>query len=149
MRLIGRPRRKTMNLSDVEKGYIAGIIDGEGCFQIEKFPNCGNIALMIYNTNENLMKWLLIRLGGHVCKSLRDSPRKNMFMWRIRNKSAIAIIRELYPFLVVKRKQAEIALAAYEVICKQQATLIDSKGLSKEQRLERLSFNALMKQANA
>lgn len=88
-----------MNISNLNKAYIAGFIDGEGCISITKrkdkeykngYSFYSNIR--ITNTNLEILEWIknILDCGGHL--------------------KACIIAKELLPFLIVKKKQAEILL---------------------------------------
>lgn len=55
-------------LSESEWGYLAGIIDGEGCITVKCQPNMTglSIRLQINNTNLALILWLQERVPGYV-----------------------------------------------------------------------------------
>jgi len=62
----------TINPSDIDYPYLAGLIDSEGCFRIKKWkpknrPNeVSNITVEIGNTKLPIMPWLVKRFGGSV-----------------------------------------------------------------------------------
>jgi hypothetical protein len=139
-----------MNLTGIEKGYLAGIVDGEGCFQIEKHGGYyGTVRLAVTNTSDTLMKWLKIRLGGYISKRpYTEENRKPVFIWEIRSKQCVDIVSAIYSFLVIKRIQAEILLAAYEDIQKKRSGKVCYR-LLPEHIAKRKTFYDAMHIANA
>lgn len=93
--------------------YVAGFFDGEGCIVIsysEASPKRSyrKMSLMVSVAQKNPEVLYLIRgmFGGQIqinkrtgCHSLRWSPRAGGIF-----------LKEIYPYLVVKKKQAELAL---------------------------------------
>lgn len=104
-------------MSDKAKyGYLAGIIDGEGCIAIgagqkETCINY-NALVLVQNTSKVLIDWLQHNFGGQVYLSKKETERtKAAWMWRITKKKDIEILLlAVLPYLIVKREQAKILL---------------------------------------
>lgn len=109
--------------------YMAGIIDGEGSICV--FPYYGvyhknhsylryRPALSVSNTSSALMDWIVEHFGGSIAtvKRNRDlvSPGKwkKCYHWQITHKLAAAVVRVILPFLVIKKRQAELFLTFME-----------------------------------
>lgn len=104
-------------MSDKAKfGYLAGIIDGEGCIAIGagKRETCinYNALVLVQNTSKVLIDWLQDNFGGQVYLSKKETERtKAAWMWRITRKRDIEILLlAVLPYLIVKREQAKILL---------------------------------------
>lgn len=97
--------------------YLAGIIDGEGCIMISR-PHGDfsyySMRLEVAQKDGKLMDYLIGSFGG----SIRDSRNgASVWKWQLSGKKAVELLTTCLPFLVVKKKQAEIAirwLAAHE-----------------------------------
>lgn len=94
--------------------YIAGYIDGDGCFNIRKqsFERRFKYSnqLIVTSTNEEIVKFLKRKLGGNYTRvdtSKRPKNWKPQFRYTIHGKAAGRIARAIYPFLVEKRHQAQ------------------------------------------
>lgn len=110
------------HLTEAEKGYLAGIIDGEGSigFARRKSPSGRYVyvpRVSVANTSRNLIDWLQIRLPMFACYS---NPRKGSLgtkdcynLTMAGNRQCIVFLKELIPYLVIKRPQAEIVVAGY------------------------------------
>jgi hypothetical protein len=104
-------------MSDKAKfGYLAGILDGEGCLTIgagqkETCTNYNSIVA-VQNTSKKLIDWLQAKFGGSVYLSKKETEKtKAAYMWRILKKKDIEILLlAVLPYLVVKREQAKILL---------------------------------------
>jgi hypothetical protein len=107
-------------LSDTEAAYLAGLLDGEGCIILarESVPNKtqGGIRygyklnITITNTSSQMIEWLHQTIGGKVFTYAHIPGWRTKYDWRIYGDEAREILRELRPYLTVKREQAEIAL---------------------------------------
>lgn len=95
--------------------YTAGIIDGEGCIGIYKEGRKGRwiyyvLAVNVGNTNPQLIEYLYSNFGGQSWKSPRLPPRKTAYCWRLQAKSAGEFLKLIFPYLLLKKPQAELAL---------------------------------------
>ena len=104
-------------MSDKAKyGYVAGIIDGEGCVTIGagKKETCinYNAIVAVQNTSKKLIDWLQLKFGGQVYLSKKETKKtKAAWMWRITKKEVIErFLLAILPYLIVKREQAKILL---------------------------------------
>lgn len=88
--------------------YLAGIIDGEGCIRMNNSPR-----LQVTSTDPRLMNWLHTRLRGYVWSEDRKPPCKPIYVWELSARAALAVIRDVRPFLVMKRDQADIVIRYY------------------------------------
>lgn len=102
-----------MELTQVQLAYIAGFIEGDGCFSIARYfsKQDGYVyeyKLAAYNTNEGIMIWFKKNIGGYYRK-VKTSPRwKKPFHWSIKNKEAIKLVELLLPYLVAKQEEASL-----------------------------------------
>lgn len=89
-------------------GYLAGIIDGEGCFNIAKCRTSFVPRILVTNTNFRLAMWLKKNIGGDVGKTIvkGKSNWKPRYMWRLSQGKATELAEILQPHLIVKEKQA-------------------------------------------
>lgn len=100
-----------MNLTDIQKGYIAGLIDGEGCIGLYKSHNKISPRLSIGMTDYNVLKWIQSLLGGNIIKHHRqyktDSDCWNYVM-------PISVMRKLLPviesYMKVKQVNAQLMI---------------------------------------
>lgn len=109
-------------MKEKTKEYMAGLMDAEGCFTItrcfRKASNCYNyLAQIIFtNTNPELMKWIVFNFGGVYKKRKVVSGNKQAYDWKITNqKHALSFISTIYPYLIVKKQEAELMIKYYEL----------------------------------
>lgn len=88
--------------------YLAGIIDGEGCFNIGRCRASYVPRILIVNTNYRLCKWLVDRFGGNVQRSVVKNRTnwKPRYFWRLSHRKALDLAREVANLLHLKKIQA-------------------------------------------
>ena len=94
-----------------ELGYLAGMIDGEGSISI--FISTANnrlrLILTVYNTNLPCLRWIQERFGGRVRLVKRARMKwKNNYVWETGWQHAANVLREVLPFMIIKRSHAEL-----------------------------------------
>ncbi len=111
-----------MKVAQIDIGYLAGIIDGEGCFSIRHFicakkhihHNCPEryaCNFIISNTNLNLIKTIKEKWGGFIRKSSRVKTNwKNGYNLVFSDKEVEKIIPLVRSYLVCKKNQADLIL---------------------------------------
>lgn len=107
--------------------YLAGIIDGEGSIRIElekgkkrQRPDYYRLRLSVSNTYYGLMEWLTEHfIGSFIKEKKRVGNLKQVYQWEIKAPKRVAqIVRLIYPYLIVKKRQAEIAFELAEIMGK-------------------------------
>lgn len=111
--------RKEYKETDI--AYLAGIIDGEGSIYIGNF-SCNpktktpyyQTNIQVTNTDKPLIDWLQCTFGGLISKRTRkqhaENSRKQAYVWTASGERLTHLCELLLPFLICKRKQAEIML---------------------------------------
>ena len=106
-------------LSLATQAYIAGIVDGEGCISISKasVPKGGKspdymCRIQVTNTNKKLGIWLRKKTGiGSITVSVQSNDRWNTrYDWTITRKQCPGFLLQIYPYLVLKKEEADIML---------------------------------------
>jgi hypothetical protein len=132
----GRPLR--------ELAYIAGIFDGEGHVSIDRTEGAKSthapvhyLQVGVTNTDRDLIEWLLCTYGGHVGRTgLRDGHRRDAYRWRLTGPPGAKFLRELQPFLRIKRRQAEIAIEfAHEMATRQRGKSLTEYEVDRREEL--------------
>lgn len=104
--------------------YLAGFFDGEGHIG---FSTSKRIAkdgtLVIYHglrisvsqVSPSVIELFKDTFGtGHICKWLNQNQRVQ-FQWMTSGKSAYEVIKHLFPYLIVKKDEAELAIKYQEL----------------------------------
>jgi hypothetical protein len=103
-------------MTDLDWAYLAGFFDGEGCIVIQSGISgfqkslSHRLQISIGNTYKPVMDWIKkeIRLGSLYGQGGKKQ-KKVCWNWYCRGNQAAFILRNLLPYLKVKRAQAELA----------------------------------------
>lgn len=100
--------------------YASGLVDGEGYIGIikgsprkDRKERCHRFEarLLITNTNSEVISWLVSNFGGTVSIKKRYSKKhKNALVWALTNNKLYPFLKSIHPYLIIKKKQAEIVL---------------------------------------
>lgn len=101
--------------------YLAGIIDGEGSIMLWKSkasPSLRgqfNLRVNITSTDKILIEWLYENFGGHCYEcnapSRKANPHwKKQFIWTVARPKLLDFLKEIHPFLVIKKDRCEVAI---------------------------------------
>ena len=101
-------------MTELEKAYLAGLFDGEGCIGYYRNRKRYAPVVSISNTDARIIAWLHARLGGVIEPGSKKRPShwKCLWEWRLRSKNQIiAFLSEIRPFLRIKGEQADLLLS--------------------------------------
>lgn len=112
------PVEKPQVIRKAQKGlptdsYFAGFVDGEGCIGIVDSYSSSlyHLQLTVSQVKPEVLRLLRRRFSGSVMKSaLRSANHRDIFIWKCESKKAEECLEALIPFLIVKKKQAQLAL---------------------------------------
>lgn len=107
-------------ISETERSYLAGIIDGEGSIMVihhnsnKEFGHKWEywvLRVLIANTDKRLLDWLLERFGGGYSIGIsKKNTHKDTYQWRVDSKRALPVLMAALPYLILKKEQANLAL---------------------------------------
>ena len=109
-----------MNRVDIDMAYLAGIMDGDGCFSIIKqkttaaplyypFLQFTNLRKEIIDFCQENFGGSIVALKKHICKD--GSTGRQVYRWRIRSiENVKPVLTKLIPFLKIKKERAEFLL---------------------------------------
>ena len=125
------------NLTKQQWAYLAGILDGEGHICINKCkPMRGarstnyHVEITIVNTSKELIDYLVYNFGGNVQKrKRRKENHKQIYAWKLSRKKAEYMLTHCYEFLIIKRKEADVAFKLFERMGKQNTQKLSAKEL--------------------
>jgi hypothetical protein len=98
--------------STIDCAYAAGFFDGEGTIDIKR-PGASSrttgftLAIQVAQTKEDPLIWLRERWGGSVRLVKRKKPT---WAWHIGSRLAGNFLQDVFPFLMVKKTQAAVAI---------------------------------------
>ena len=107
--------------SEIDWARLSAFIDGEGSIAIDKqiradciTPHYG-LVIVIANTDPRLVLWGRERFGGKIyARSIRSAKHRMAYAWHLSSSQAEFVIRGCLPYMLLKREQAELALAFRE-----------------------------------
>jgi len=101
-------------LTEIQIGYIAGLIDGEGYIGLSKSPNKFSPRLGIGMTDYDVLVWLKDLVGGNLSRKHRsfitDAP-----CWQYSMTASVLreVLPVIAPYLKVKQRQAYLMLTYF------------------------------------
>ena len=110
-------------LTETQKAYTAGFIDGEGCISITRDKNSHNTTFRVTNTNKAVLEYLCEITGvGYIRKFIpsktnrraeRFKNTQTQWAWQTSANGIRELLPEILPYLIVKQ---EVALTALELL---------------------------------
>jgi len=106
-------------LEEVEKAYLAGIVDGEGTVTLMKHhKNETPIPFVaVANNSLPLLKWIKTKAEGMIVSKRKSKPHHHdSFVWSVRQDRALRFLNEIKKYLIIKRPQAELITGKYKQV---------------------------------
>lgn len=98
-----------------ELAYAAGLFDGEGSICICRNRNRYSLLAQVTNTNPYATELFHELFGGSVSDYYKKlNTKKRIFHWVVQGERAGDFLAIIYPYLRMKRKQAELAFEFLE-----------------------------------
>lgn len=109
--------------------YFAGIIDGEGYIGIKKHLStmrsggkgrginpCYYERISIAGTNKPMIDLLIktFKVGKTYWHKASKLSKRGYWSWDVTNKLAVSVIKQVYPYLKIKRPEASLVLKLRE-----------------------------------
>lgn len=127
-------------MTETEKSYIAGIIDGEGSVMLQRIHKneppspCVSIA----STTLELLEWVKNTVGkGRIIskKNYNIEKHKDCYSYVLRRNDAISLLNDIYPYLIIntKKKRAELIISTYKSITPRNGYYTDEMLIAKEE----------------
>jgi hypothetical protein len=112
----------------IEKlAYVAGLIDGEGCFGMyySKRLNRHYLTVDIYNSSLELLEWLSDNFPGDHREIKAPSKKihinwKPQYIWRSNNNDTLSFLKQVLPYLIVKKQQCLLAIQFRETFVRRE-----------------------------
>lgn len=127
-----------MNIAtNTDIAYIAGYIDGDGCFSIRDNAKKRNGTIHISSTNKDILYEFACLFGGSVqiSKSGKTPRQKPCHQFIIGGKPSYEFTKKLLPFLVEKRNEALLYISFFETSCYvTRQKIIDDLKIAKSER---------------
>lgn len=103
----------------VDLARLAAYIDGEGHISITS-KDGGTVAshmmIQVGNTDPRLSTWLKGTFGGNLKDVTTPIRKKRYWLWYANGRVGAELLRQCLPYFVMKRDQAEIAIAFQSLV---------------------------------
>ena len=94
----------------IELAWSGGLIDGEGCISVHK----NTIKLDVQSTSRITIETLFGLFGGTCAvESRKTKSGRTVFRWSIYGQNARQCLQRLLPYMVEKKRQAQLAVSFY------------------------------------
>lgn len=109
-------------MNQLDCAYAAGLFDGEGCVLLMPGPPTARyrirLKIEVVQIEPTCLYWLALRFGGKVIsRPDRQFDRRRMpYRWDLCGKTAVAFLRLIRPYLIVKAAQADIAFEFVQLL---------------------------------
>ncbi|AFU86543.1 HNH endonuclease [Caulobacter phage CcrRogue] len=125
---------------EVDRAYLAGLIDGEGCISVSRTHSNASAkgcrrgyayrsSVSVAMTNKEVLLWASETTGfGKICPKKTKPHHRPAWTWTVWSKQAAELLKALQPYLRIKAEQAK-ALIEFQQAMRQPG----SKGLSDEE----------------
>jgi hypothetical protein len=124
---------------DTELGWLAGIIDGEGCVAIRQksrreMQNTYTLRLTVNMTHEPTIKAIkqLTQTGTCEPRTLGVGNRRDTYKFVANGFPVVYILRQVASILVTKKRHAEVALRFWDIYPHHQKRSTISESILKE-----------------
>jgi hypothetical protein len=127
-------------VTDSELGWVAGILDGEGCIGLYRNSKNGRSAshtlrISVTNCDRPIIDELVRLAGGRTRLSGKTNPNwRPSWLWDLSGYAALDLLRLVRPALIGKVAQADLAL---------KFTLV---GKGRKRTSEQIAFNEELRQ---
>ena len=106
-------------MTELEKSYIAGIIDGEGSIMLQKFHKnqFPSPYVSIASTTIELLEWIKEKVGYGIIKNKKNynpENHRNCYSYILKYDDAIKFLEDIYPYLIIKSKKMRAFLIINE-----------------------------------
>lgn len=130
-------------MTETEKAYIAGIIDGEGSIMLTRFHSnqYHSPCISIASTDKELLYWMetVTNMGKIISKkNYNKEKHKDSFTYRVSYNDALILLKEIEPYLIINRKKlrAKLILEKYKQVTPRNGKYNDESKRRKEEFYE-------------
>lgn len=141
--------QKVNSLSESEKGYVAGIIDGEGTITLSVKQKGGtrHLSVTVSGTESALINYLprVIGAGRITNKKVYKLHHTPAYTYAIYSRQAIDLLIQIQPYLkTYKLKRAKLAIEKYILVTPRNGKYTAEQKLAKDDFV--LKFMAILPQ---
>lgn len=107
------------SVSEAELSWVAGFIDGEGCFSAGIRKNTYHIGyrIMVGQVCKDPLVFLKDKFGGSVVLNRAATARTSAcWTWSVSGRNASRLAKQLVPYLKIKKEQALLFVLIHETL---------------------------------
>ena len=101
-------------MGKTDLAYLAGFFDGEGNIYIQGLRpsrHCYNLSVRISQANRWILERYRMAFGGLIREIKPTSlTARGIWQWMIAGRQAMAFLKAIYPYLILKQGEAKIAI---------------------------------------
>ena len=108
-----------ISLEEVEKAYLAGIVDGEGTVTLTRHHKneTHTPRVCVANNNLELLNWIKLKWGGViVSKKKYKIHHRDSYVWYVAQDRAIRFLNEIKQYLIIKKPHADLITSEYKSV---------------------------------
>lgn len=110
-----RHGRECAQLSPVDAAYIAGFLDGEGSIILYRRRDKVALRVGFANSDRPVLEWIAQVLAcGSITIKHGNPLHKPGYILQINADAAVSLLRQVRPYLHIKARQADLAIAFQE-----------------------------------
>lgn len=108
------------SMDNLVKAYLAGVVDGEGTITLSRSHanQTPSPEVSIVNTYYPLITWIRARVGKGIIRQRtgRRVQHATSYIWTVRSDAAIAFLRQIQPWLIIKKQHARLIVSQYKKV---------------------------------
>lgn len=94
-------------MTELEKAYLAGVIDGEGTITLTKDGEFRYPTITFCNNDKGIIDYVNTFCLGTVSVKRSDNPlHKDNYVWKLAHRRAVDVIQEILPYMHESKKVA-------------------------------------------
>ena len=116
-------------MTAIERAYLAGIIDGEGCIEFKWAPRVRRerkgaptyqtlvVRMEVPQVDKRLIDWLMeiTQEGTRDIKRYPKHPKwHDQHRWRCGHHGVYRVLKQVYPYLLLKKQKAKKVIDYYD-----------------------------------
>jgi hypothetical protein len=117
--------------TDVDKAYIAGYFDGEGCVTVAKRPVGSGVQIRVDfgQTQPQGVRYIHSFYGGSLIQRCGGEGRRPKIYYRLSQSQAVLVfLNDIFPYVKEKRDQVVLCLDLY----RENMPLVEIQGLAEK-----------------
>lgn len=109
---------------EITDQWLAGFIDGEGCFNVSRTRTTIYPRLLIANTNIDILRSIQEKYGGDITSRQQKSNWKTYNCYRASWKIFKKIVQDVFPYLTIKKDVAALCCKVLETKSREEREVI-------------------------